>query len=82
MPYKHKVRGSNPLSPTMNSKTSSDGGLFVLEDLLGFEPRESQTALWAVCGQAVREPEQTYTFATRIFLRTQNLVYAAHQAAL
>ena len=29
VPYKHKAGGSNPSSPTINSKTSSDGGLFV-----------------------------------------------------
>ena len=29
MPYKHKVRGSNPLSPTTNSKALSNEGLFI-----------------------------------------------------
>ena len=40
VPYKHKAGGSNPSSPTINFKTSSDGGLFRFQGRsLGFEPR-------------------------------------------
>ena len=40
VPYKHKAGGSNPSSPTTNSKTSSDGGLFRFRGRFpGFEPR-------------------------------------------
>ena len=45
VPYKHKAGGSNPSSPTINSKTSSDGGLFRFQGrFFGFEPR-SRTSL-------------------------------------
>ncbi len=41
VPYKHKAGGSNPSSPTTNSKTSSNGGLFHFRGAVrGFEPRE------------------------------------------
>ena len=41
MPYKHKAGGSNPSSPTTNSKISSNGGLFRFRGgFPGFEPRE------------------------------------------
>ena len=60
VPYKHKAGGSNPSSPTINSKTSSDGGLFRFQGAArGFEPREGQTAQRAVCGRAGRRPAQT-----------------------
>ena len=60
VPYKHKAGGSNPSSPTTNSETSSNGGLFRFRGSLpGFEPREGQTAQWAVCGRAGRRPAQT-----------------------
>ena len=40
VPYKHKAGGSNPSSPTTNSETSSDGGLFHFWGAVrGFEPR-------------------------------------------
>lgn len=35
VPYKHKAGGSNPSSPTTNSKASSDGGLFISRELCG-----------------------------------------------
>ena len=35
VPYKHKAGGSNPSSPTTNSETSSNGGLFISRELCG-----------------------------------------------
>ncbi len=45
VPYKHKAGGSNPSSPTTNSETSSNGGLFYFQGAVRvFEPR-SRTSL-------------------------------------
>ncbi len=50
VPYKHKVRGSNPLSPTMNPRLSAMRVFSFGIILQGFEPREGRIAQWAIRG--------------------------------